>query len=406
MKVSSIVKKILQTAIEMWPDLRAGMSIPRDKLFDDLKAPADLRDYEDPLEEQKPPQQQQRVSGDDITEKQESHRIVLEDAEDKPAAESIPVLPPRRVDVSIPKKAPTLPPRPSAPSSASPITPGSEPTSAIPRRKPAPPIVDPPRYSTVFDTDGNSLDVSGSPASYVPADGFGPPRHSPWSFDESEKKGFPPPAFPEPNDPHPALNIGKQRGVSGEETSTSNGTERALSANNRTASDGTSLARLAAQRAAVNLAQQVQTANQTRSEPTTAIEPPNNIAQSPESILSEGDGLFRKPTWPASARPTSLAKPVVQPRQSQTLPIMSSNSTLAPSNVPKPRAPSPGLLKRMSSMESANGSGIERRESLEPKKLNLKKASVDDLRRLYEERVVTVKGLAKAESVRKSSGST
>ena len=403
-KISSIVKKVLQAAIEMWPELRAGMSISRDKLYDDLKAPPDLRDYEDPLEEQKPPRQQQRLSGDAFAEKQESNFIVLEDAEDKPAAERVvPVLPLRRIDVSIPKKPPTLPPRPSAPSSASPITPGSEPASAIPRRKPAPPILDPPRYSTIFGTDGNSLDISGSPASYVPVDGFGPPKHGPWSYDESEKKGFPPPAFPEPTDTHPALNVARQRGVAGEEPPLPNGIEAAppTTTNNRTVSDGTSLARQAAQRAAANLAQQVQAANQTRSEPTTATEAPNST---PESILAEGDGLFRKPTWPASARPTSLAKPVIQPRQSQTMPLMGS-SNLAPSNVPRPRAPSPGLLKRMSSMESGNETGLQRRESREPKKLNLKNASVEDLRRLYEERVVTVQGLAKAESGRKGSGS-
>ena len=404
-KISSIVKKVLQAAIEMWPELRAGMSISRDKLYDDLKAPSDLREYEDPLEEQKPPRQQQMLSGDAFAEKQESNFIVLEDAEAKPAAERVvPVLPLRRIDVSIPKKPPTLPPRPSAPSSASPITPGSEPTSAIPRRKPAPPILDPPRYSTIFGTDGNSVDVSGSPASYVPVDGFGPPKQGPWSFDESEKKGFPPPAFPEPTDPHPALNVAKQRGVSGEEPPLPNGIEAAppTTTNSRSTSDGTSLARQAAQRAAANLAQQVQAANQTRSEPTTATEAPNNT---PESILAEGDGLFRKPTWPASARPTSLAKPVIQPRQSQTMPLMGSSSNLAPSNVPRPRAPSPGLLKRMSSMESGNETVLQRRESREPKKLNLKNASVEDLRRLYEERVVTVQGLAKAESGRKGSGS-
>ena len=408
-KISAIVKKILQTAIETWPELRSGMKISREKFFDDLKAPSDLRDYEDPLEEQKPPRQQPRSSGDDFAEKQESHRIILEDTEDKRTAESTPVPPPRRIDVSIPKKPPTLPPRPSAPPSASPITPGSEPTSTIPRRKPAPPILDPPRYSNVFDTDGNSLEVSGSPASYVPADGFGPPRHGPWSFDESEKKGFPPPTFPEPTDLHPALNVAKQRDASSEETSTSNGTERSVPAqtNNRTASDAPSLARQAAQRAATNLAQQVQV--QAANQSTTTIEPRGSIVSSPESILAEGDGLFRKPTWPASARPPSLSKPVMQPRQSRTLPIISSTSNsnnssnnLAPSTVPKPRAPSPGLLKRLESMEAANGG--RKGELQGPRKLDLRKASVEDLRRLYEERVFTVEGLAKARSVRRGEG--
>ena len=410
-KVSAIVKKLLQAAIESWPELRTGMGIPQDRFLNDINPPPDLRDYEDPLEEQKPPRQQQRISGDDYSEKLESHRITLEDSEEISAPERNPTLPPRPVFETTPRKAPTLPPRPSAPNSASPITPGSEPTSAIPRRKPAPPILDPPRYSTVFDTDGNSIDVSSSPATYVPADGFGPPRHGAFSFDESEKKGFPPPAFAEPTDPHPALSMSKQRGVSGSESTAARSNEATAPAtpNPRSASDGATLARMAAQRAAINLASQVSAATTSRSEPTTATaadSPDTAIVQSPESVLSEGDGVFRKPTWPASARPTSLAKPVLPPRQSQTLPIMTNSNNLAPSNVPRPRAPSPGLLQRMSSMESGSGgeSGLQRRESLEPKKLNLKKASVDDLRRLYEERVHTVKGLAG--SLRKGSSST
>lgn len=410
-KVSSIVKKVLQVAIEAWPQLREGMGISKQRFFDDLMAPSDLRLYEDPLEEQKPPRQSQRISGDEFSENLETHRIVLEDSEDKPSAVKNPILPLRPLVESMPKKvAPTLPPRPSAPNSASPVTPSSEPTSAIPRRKPAPPILDPPRYSAVFDTDGSSITVADSPASYVPADGFGPPRHSPWSFDESEKKGFPPPVFAEPTDTHPAWVAEKQRAVSGTDPVATNGTGTAATATTsvRSASDGSSLARMAAQRAATNLAAQVAAANTTRSEPTTATvvtSPDSNVVQPPETVLSEGDGIFRKPTWPASARQASLAKPVLPPRQSQTMPILTHNN-LAPSNVPKPRAPSPGLLKRMSSMETAGASeaGMQRRESLEPQKLNLKKASVDDLRRLYEERVHTVKGLAG--SLRKGSTSS
>ena len=393
-KISSIVKKLLQVAIESWPQLREGMGISEVTFFDDLKAPTDMRLYEDPLEEQKPSRQSERISGDDFAQKLEGNRITLEDAEEKPVQQRNPTLPPRPMVDTSPREAPALPPRSSAPTSASSITPTSEPIYAIPKRKPAPPILDPPRYSTVFDTDGNSLNVADSPASYAPADGFGPPRHGPWSFDESEKKGLQPPAFAEPTDLHPALSDQKQRAVSGNDT---NGSETAAPAapNPRSASDGANLAKMAAQRAATNLAAQVSAANASRSEPTTATSLDSNVMQSPESVLSEGDGVFRKPTWPASAHPASLAKPMLPPRQSQTLPTMSSNN-LAPANVPRPRAPSPGLLKRMSSMETGSTvePGPQRRESVEPKKLNLKKTSVDDLRRLYEERVNTVKGLA------------
>lgn len=407
-KISSIVKKLLQVAIESWPQLSEGMSISKDTFYDDLKVPSDQRLYEDPLEEQKPPRQSQRMSGDNFAEKLETHRIALEDSEERAAPERNPMLPPRPMIQTSPKKAPALPPRSSAPSSASPDTPATETLSTMPKRKPAPPMVDPPRYSTVFDADGNSINVADSPASYAPADGFGPYRPGAFSFDESEKKGFTPPAFPEPAGPHPALAPEKQRAVSGNETTSTSVNETAAptTANNRSASDGASLARMAAQRAATNLAAQVSAANASRSEPTTGTattSPDSNVVQSPESTLSEGDSVFRKPTWPASARPTSLAKPVLPPRHTQTLPIMSSNNNLAPSNVPRPRAPSPGLLKRMSSMETGSTGEASSQKREGPKKLNLKKASVDDLRRLYEERVHTVKGLAG--SLRKGSSS-
>ena len=412
-KISSIVKRLLQASIEAWSELSIGMDISADKFFEDLQAPANMRDYEDPLEEEKPQPRPPRLSEDDAVEGREGHRIVLEDAEDAPL-QPRPMLPPRPENGDMPKKAPTLPPRPSAPSttSASPITPGSgsEPTSAIPKRKPAPPILDPPRYSTVFDADGNSLNVADSPSSYAPADGFGPPRRGPWSYDETEKKGFPPPEFEAPSDPHPALNPPKRKAFTNEEKAAdaADTSDTSATANVRSASEGGMLARLAAQRAAAGLAQQVAAANASHADAGEVVQSPDSIAvQSAESVLSEGDGVFRKPTWPASARPQALAKPMLPPRQSQTVPIISapanSSNGLAPSNMPRPRAPSPGLLKRMSSMEVSNDAASQSRNALEPRRLDLKKTSVEDLRRLYEERVNTAQGLAKADAARKNS---
>jgi Rho GTPase-activating protein 1 len=63
------------------------------------------------------------------------------------------------------------------------------------------------------------------------------------------------------------------------------------------------------------------------------------------------------------------------------------------------------LLKRMSEME-ATTSGEGRNPGLEPRKLDLRKASVEDLRRLYEERGRTAEGLAKADAARRMSTST
>ncbi len=74
-------------------------------------------------------------------------------------------------------------------------------------------------------------------------------------------------------------------------------------------------------------------------------------------------------------------------------------------HAPKPRAPSPGLLKRMSEMTISN-SEASNEERLRVKRLDMRKASVEDLRRLYEERGRTVESLAKAEAWRRGSGST
>jgi Rho GTPase-activating protein 1 len=56
--------------------------------------------------------------------------------------------------------------------------------------------------------------------------------------------------------------------------------------------------------------------------------------------------------------------------------------------LPKLRTPSAGLLRRTPSQEQSNG-------GLQPNnKLNLKKASVDDLRRIYEDRANAAEGMA------------
>ena len=396
-KVSSVVKRILQAAIEMWPELRVGMNLSRHTFFSDLKDPTDLREYEDPLEEEMPLPRRKgaNVTQEDTTEPEEGHRIVLEDSED------VPVLPPRKRDASLLQKAPMLPPRPAAPSNVPPNSAGSDSMSAIPKRKPAPHIIDPPRYSTVFDADGNSINVADSPTSYAPPDGFGPPKRGAWSYDESEKRGFPAPALHEPAESQPVVNLPKRKALSSEVKATEP-VETLVASNTRSASESAAIAKLAAQKAAANLTQQIAATNLTQVGS-------RNIVQSPESVPSEGDGVFRKPTWPASARASSLAKPVLPPRHSQTVPVTSSSTdggSLAPSNFPKPRSPSPGLLARMSSMEVSNNGSLQGKNTLQPSKINLKKQSVEDLRRLYEERGRTANGLARADAARRASMTT
>jgi hypothetical protein len=58
-------------------------------------------------------------------------------------------------------------------------------------------------------------------------------------------------------------------------------------------------------------------------------------------------------------------------------------------------------MEHESSVSSRGGAGFTSAagmaKTLQPKKLNLKKASVDDLRRLYEERASTAEALGRAE---------
>ena len=110
---------------------------------------------------------------------------------------------------------------------------------------------------------------------------------------------------------------------------------------------------------------------------------------------------FRRPSIPASANRvptiTGLARPVypsASPNPVTGRPA--SKSTSLPVPGPKPRAVSPGLLHRMPSFESRQPPANIERKMLTPKKLNLKKQSVDDLRRLYEERAGTASALVEA----------
>lgn len=418
---NTIVKNLLIAAIDQWPQLQERLNHARDGFWDDLKPPRDTRDYEDPFDEPRP-SRSVRLSEDDAVEEREGHRIHLEDFETG-IVERAPILPP------------ALPPRrQQGPAHA--VTPSDEHTDpqltshGIPKRKPAPHHAEaaPPRYSTVFDADGRSL-AAESPATYGPVDGFGPPRHGNWSLDDDMKKGFAPLDVPLSTDPSP-ISVPKRKAVSGEHktpTSAEPTSEPAPPSPGpeptRSASDTKAMATFAAQKAASNLGSQLDAAF------TVPKVQPSEVVQSPEAVSasseSTGDPVFRKPSWPASARPQGLAKPVLPPRQSQTVPIINQPTPAVPVNgagregVPKVRAPSPGLLKRMGSMETANGNasatsptglagiaatdGSGEQQHLQPRKLNLKKQSVEDLRRLYEERNSVAEGLGRVEASRRKS---
>ncbi|WPH02110.1 Hypothetical protein R9X50_00496500 [Acrodontium crateriforme] len=392
-KMSSIIKRILHASIDMWPQLREGLSIDATAFDKDLQAPSDPRLYEDPLSNGS-----QFYTYTDEAEVPAEHRIILHDGGEKGVT-------------GVPREtAPALPPRPPRISSHQPLV--VDPAVAL-KRKPAPPLPidatqtqdhEPPRYSTVFDNDGASLHMAESPTAYVPVDGFGPPRQTTWEPDEKKRSQPPTPS----SEVYPTLAVPKRKAISTDQKDclSLSDTSSAL----RSASEGTAIpARAAAEAVAAQMAQRM--ASQTF-----MIGKDSDTARSLDTITPTADeNVFRKPSWPASAvrQPQStiqsLAKPVLPPpRPSHTVPIINhpfdanNDPRSAPITGPKHRTPSPGLLARMSSMESIP----QRRPSsgsLEPKRLNLKKASVDDLRRLYEERASTVLSLAQADAARRKS---
>lgn len=375
-KVSSIVKRILQAAIEMWPQLRTGLGLAEESFLADLEPPTDPWEYEDPLEKVRP--RLRRLSGDD----DKGEIRDSSDGSDSASEQRPPALPPRRRSRGQSLKAALAPHLPNVE------------LTKLPKRKPAPhppspysdhdPVSDPvmsgepPRYSSIFPRVARSE----SPGSYmqVPADGFAPARSSnDSSFDMlgGDKKQIP---LPDQSTQVPKRKpvVSRQSSAKGEQTSSSSTTSS------------------------------METTNALLVEMQARLDQKNTVNTScpPSSISNDGDEVFRKPSWPASANRQgpniqSLARPVVPARKSNTLPMPSSatldgssNSLSAP-QFPKPRTPSPGLLNRMSSWENrgspdsiASGSGLQ------PKKLELKKSSVDDLRRLCEERSMTAKELA------------
>ncbi|EME44569.1 hypothetical protein DOTSEDRAFT_72126 [Dothistroma septosporum NZE10] len=426
-KVSSIVKRVLQAAIELWPQLRAGMNVDAKRFAADLEPPANNREYEDPLEAEKA----KRILEADDGEHEKGHRIFLEDSDSSrslsPEGEK-PALPPRRrgraaslgkalaanlrdIDLSampsihVPKpkmELPSLPKRKPAPQHAEPPLSYKEDAPLVDVSESV--TVLPPRYSSMFDAQGRDIQRSQSPASYVPVDGFGPPKRADFALREGQdiKRSSAPEPNIEPQDIHVAVPLRKP--VVFNRTSPNASAEPSPSVSRNTSTGANAvLARMASQRVADNMA--MRTGTEITKPLPIAMDTSNVVKVLSEatakSAASEGDGVFRKPSWPASAsrQPSniqSLARPVLPTRKSNTIPMIAghdgsrdSSVSLSAPHVHKPRTPSPGLLKRMESMESAKSSN-----SLEPKKLNLKKASVDDLRRLYEERVTTVQSLA------------
>ncbi|KAF2471618.1 uncharacterized protein BDR25DRAFT_303122 [Lindgomyces ingoldianus] len=378
-KMSSIVRRILAIAVEAWSvGLRDECGVDAISFEQDLRLPVDSNDWEDPLEgraycpEMEVDDEDNQVTG-----------IILQDNESSPR-EKPPPLPPRSTN--------------SQPRSTS----GRSSHDSVTKRKPAPPLMVPPRYSTIVSDDTH--DVAESPTSYsAVADGFAPPRPSQWEFPDEKKSGT---NSVGDSHPPPQIILPKRKALTAEQIDNAESAAVGVQARNlsdpRMALPGLAnlpISEAVKRKAIPHVREPSDQKTRTDMPSHTQLDnaSPSNVPFETSARPQAPSTEFRRPSWPASTyKPpniTSLARPVHPP----TNPVTNrppSKSTSLPVPRPKPRAPSPGLLHRMPSFEPSNSPALAPPSI--PRKLNMKKASVDDLRRLYEERAGTAKSLVEA----------
>ncbi|KAF2635165.1 hypothetical protein P280DRAFT_462321 [Massarina eburnea CBS 473.64] len=393
-KMSSIVRRIMTEAIELWSEgLRESCGQTEAAFKELLELPHDEVDWEDPLEVKRA--DEDRKSWDES----QSTGIIMQDNEgliynDDPSS------PP-----------PALPPRAA-------MTSGRASGDAITKRKPAPPLTVPPRYSAL--ASDSPVEATGSPLTHAATtDGFAPQEGQSASGDskvapapDDKKSGT---NFVDSSAP-PAIILPKRKALT---TDQINNADLATDlVDTRKASVELSAEAEASQAPPVELRgralpglanlkivkrpapppvkrkalrEGTYTADQKVSPRATS----SNTSPTIISPISASD--LRRPSLPASANHaptfTSLARPV-HPTTNSTANRPPSKSTSLP-GPRKLRAPSAALLQRMPSLKA-----LDKEATLapppSPQKLNLKRKSVDDLRRLYEERASTASALVEA----------
>jgi len=388
-KMSSIVRRIFTEAIDLWSQgLREACGETEAAFRESLKLPQDDADWEDPLE--KDNRSEERKSWNEY----QSTGIILLDNE---AASTIE----KSKENEMP---PLLPPRGGAAT-------GRAPSETLTKRKPVPPLQVPPRYSTIVAD--SPVDASQSPLSYAATtDGFAPRR---------EDRGYVAP-IPEvkksgtiSGDSYTSsIILPKRKALTAEQIDNA---EHAVAQTDIRKSLEEKIAEVQAPRAletkgmplpglvdlpirnlgtgaAPTIKRKAVSGTYPADQAVSPISPASS--ESPTLLAPAPVSGFRRPSLPASATrsPTinSLARPVFPTNPITNRPP--SKSTSLPTPSPKPRTPSPALLQRMPSFETS------KKECLAPpsnhRKLNLKKQSVDDLRRLYEERAGTASVLVEA----------
>lgn len=148
-KISTVIRRFLEYAIDFWnPGLSTTCSMDRHRFEESLRVPESVEDREDPLD---------RTDPTSLGHTAQSDGIILVDIgdSDDDSEEYRPALPPRPAHITeggigeSEGEKPPLPPRLAATNVL-----GNPPNGAgALRRKPAPPMAAPPRYSTIIDRD-------------------------------------------------------------------------------------------------------------------------------------------------------------------------------------------------------------------------------------------------------------
>ncbi|KAF2864085.1 Rho GTPase activation protein [Piedraia hortae CBS 480.64] len=309
-KMSSILRKVLQAAIQMWPQLRLGLGIDSKAFEHDLMPPSDMRDYEDPLEEP-------IIATSSFNEN--GHRIQLDESDEE-------------------SQSPSTWSRQRATSTAKHIA-----GAVLPRKsKPSVSETTPPQIATPPLNPGVDSPVKRKPV-------------------------------------HSSAEILMEKLATGGVTCDSSDPEesRKVDGFKPTMSTHNSLAQAAQ---AVVISRKAPPIPPHSRKPSKPIVESNNVTHDkPETNSSNGNTegpMFAKPTHPAS----SYKKPAPPTNINESNPIAASGLMQVPPR--KLRTPSPGLLQRISSMELDN-----KTPKLPPpqdRNASFKKASVDDLRKIYE----------------------
>ncbi|KAI9680491.1 MAG: hypothetical protein M1817_003931 [Caeruleum heppii] len=380
-RMGDVIRRILEAAILHWPDLLQACDIGKDDFDRALGEPLDIEHYEDPLDEQSTGQASKEPWPDSTL--RQVGGIALIDAE-AVTESSGPPLPPR--------------PRSSSQDELSDADPGI-------RRKPAPSAAIPPRYSMAIAERVVGIVGAGSPNEDAMNRTMSPEEHNG--------------GFISPDDESEGSRARSRSDVPARKPLTN---PPSLSQSSRTHADAPRNVHGSGAFQQHHNIDAVREASDSRRSAgalaSVATQKADALSSREDNSGNVYDG-FVKPTWPASARSTSnpmstqapvqmqgrslsgsrepLILSLARPVEPVPSPAASPQMTLPSPTFAKPRAPSPGLTNRFPLPAPLHRSQTDLGpRGRAPRRLNLGSESIEDLKRLYEERAGTANNLATA----------